>query len=267
MRILQQMKLLGILNITPDSFSDGGAFASPQQAADYAAEMVAQGAAAVDIGAESTRPNATPIGWQEEWERLEPVLQLTKNIPLSLDSYHPETVERALAFPQIQYLNDVSGFASIEMGKLAAKSGKKLIMMHSLTVPADPKVTIEGSATETIENWIKNSVARLKNFQIAPENVIFDVGIGFGKTAEQSIELIKNISVLTQLAQSFGAKMLVGHSRKSFLAKFTDKIHENRDFETAILTSFLATQNVDYVRVHNVPLNQQAILIGGLSFS
>lgn len=271
MRILQAMnrptQIIGILNITPDSFSDGGQFASPKDAAKAAKAMISQGAIAVDIGAESTRPKAKPLTWQEEWERLEPVLKLTKDVPVSIDSYHPETVERALVFPQIEYINDVSGFKNLDMCRLAAKSKKKLIVMHSLTVPADTKIVIDGDATTELENWIQSTMARLKNFQIAAKNVIFDIGIGFGKTAEQSIELIKNIENLSELTHQLGAKMLVGHSRKSFLSKFTDKNFNNRDFETAIFTSFFATQNVDYVRVHNVPLNYQATLIGGLSLT
>lgn len=268
------MKLLGILNITPDSFSDGNAELTAQDAAVAAEMMIAQGAVAVDIGAESTRPNATPLSWEEEWARLEPVLlacaEKDIDFPISIDSYHPETVTRALEFPQVKYINDVSGFKNPEMCKIAAEAvqnGVKLIAMHSLTVPADKSVTLVGDATAEMENWMQNLAARLNNFQIPLENVIFDIGIGFGKTAEQSIEILKHIDELAALAHRMGAKMLVGHSRKSFLEKFTDKKSENRDFETAIFTSFLATQNVDYVRVHNVPLNYQATLIGGLSLT
>lgn len=268
------MKILGILNITPDSFSDGNPEQTAQEAADAAEMMIAQGADAVDIGAESTRPDATPLGWEEEWARLEPVLQAISdkglNFPISIDSYHAETVERALEFAQVQFINDVNGFKDIAMCKVAAKAvdrGVKLIAMHSLTVPADKEITINGDATEELENWMQSLAAKLNNFQIPLKNVIFDIGIGFGKTAEQSIELVKNIDDLAAMAHQMGAEMLVGHSRKSFLEKFTDKKSENRDFETAIFTSFLATQNVDYVRVHNIPLNYQATLIGGLSLT
>ena len=264
------MKIFGILNITPDSFSDGNPALTPQAAATAAELMIAQGAYAVDIGAESTRPNATPLTWQEEWERLRPVLELCANFPISIDSYHHETIERALEFPQVQFINDVSGLRSLEMCKLAAiatQAGKRVIVMHSLSVPADKNIVIGGDATFELENWLQNTAARLNNFQIPLENVIFDIGIGFGKTAEQSIELIKNIDSLSEMAHRLGAKMLVGHSRKSFLEKFTDKNSENRDFETAIFTSFFATQKIDYVRVHNVPLNYNASLIGGLSLT
>jgi 2-amino-4-hydroxy-6-hydroxymethyldihydropteridine diphosphokinase/dihydropteroate synthase len=270
------MKLFGILNITPDSFTDGDPTQTPQQAAAKAEMMIAQGAFAVDIGAESTRPNATPLRWEEEWARLQPVLQACTNFPrfpISIDSYHPETIQRALEFPQVQYINDVNGLRDLEMCKLAAKAaqaGKEIIVMHSLSVPADKNIVIGGdaaNATAELENWLKNTAARLINFQIPLENVIFDIGIGFGKTAEQSIDLIKHIDDLTEITHRMGAKMLVGHSRKSFLEKFTDKKSENRDFETAIFTSFLATQNVDYVRVHNIPLNYNASLIGGLSLT
>lgn len=264
------MNLLGILNITPDSFSDGDPSQTPQQAADAAEKMIAEGAHAVDIGAESTRPDATPLSWEEEWKRLQPVLELCANFPISIDSYHPETIERALEFEQVKFINDVSGFKNTEMCKIAAKAqkkGVKLIAMHSLTVPADKNVVIDGDATDELEDWMYSLIARLKNFHIAPENVIFDIGIGFGKTAEQSIELIKHIEDLTSIAHQMDAKMLVGHSRKSFLEKFTEKKSDNRDFETAIFTSFLATQNVDFVRVHNVPLNYQATMIGGLSLT
>ena len=264
------MKIFGILNLTPDSFTDGNPELTPEQAVAQAELMIAQGAYAVDIGAESTRPNATPLTWEEEWARLQPVLELSGNYLISIDSYHPETIERALEYTQVQYINDVNGLRNIEMCRIAAKAtqnGKQVIVMHSLTVPADKNIVIGGDATFELENWLQNTAARLNNFQIPLENVIFDIGIGFGKTAEQSIELIKNIDNLTEIAHRLGAKMLVGHSRKSFLEKFTDKNSENRDFETAIFTSFFATQKIDYVRVHNVPLNYQATLIGGLSLT
>lgn len=264
------MKLFGILNITPDSFTDGNPELTADEAATKAELMVAQGAHAVDIGAESTRPNATPLTWQEEWARLQPVLEKCANFPISIDSYHPETIARALEFPQVQYINDVNGLRDMEMCKIAAKAtqdGKEVIVMHSLTVPADKNIVIDGDVTSELENWLQNTAARLNNFQIPLENVIFDIGIGFGKTAEQSIDLIKHIDDLAEITHRLGAKMLVGHSRKSFLEKFTDKKSENRDFETAIFTSFLATQNVDYARVHNVPLNYSATLIGGLSLT
>lgn len=253
------MKIFGILNVTPDSFSDNIEGLSTEDIAKKGYEMMREGADYIDIGAESTRPNATPLTAQEEWARLEPVLKIAKNLPTSIDTYRPETAEAALKFPQVEYINDVSGLKNPEMARVISENNAKLILMHSLTVPADKSVIIQGDPIIELSAWIEERFSTLKEYQIPAKNVIIDIGLGFGKTAEQSIELLKNIGVLTKLVHEKGGKTLVGHSRKSFLTHFTSKPANERDFETALITQHLYAQNVDYVRVHDVQSNKQAI--------
>lgn len=255
------MQIFGILNITPDSFSD----TAPENPSLAAQKMLQDGAYAIDVGAESTRPNATPLTHAQEWKRLEPFLEKVNQESgirnISIDTYHPETAEKALKYPHVEYINDVSGLKNDEMARIISENQAKIIIMHSLTVPANKEIVIQGDPVEEILSWLGEISQRLKNFQISTENVIIDIGLGFGKTAEQSIELLKNIGKITKKTHEIGAKILVGHSRKSFLTKFTDKPAKDRDFETAIITNYLATQNIDYIRVHNVEINKTAINI------
>lgn len=245
--------ILGILNLTPDSFSGDGMQYSSQKAIEKLDRFIADGAGGIDIGAESTRPGATLLSPDEEWARLEPVIKEAAaridKVQFSIDTRHSETAKRFLhSFPKPKasslYLNDVSSHKSDTMINLVKEYGANLIMMHSLTVPADPKTTIPGNenAVETVFDWAQELI---KNYG---KDIIIDPGIGFGKTAEQSFAILKNISWL----QSLGARVMVGHSRKSFLSLFTDKKAEERDPETLLLSHYLAVKKVDYLRVHDV---------------
>ncbi len=250
-----QTKIIGILNITPDSFSDGGEFYSPKKAIKQAHEMLAQGAAAIDIGAESTRPGATQISSDEEIERLKPVLAALPEIPISIDTRNPKTAKFALKHQNVKYLNDVSGFFAKEMVQIAAESGTIIIVMHSLSVPADKNIILETPALPTLKNWITQKFAELTKSGIKPENIIFDPGIGFGKTPEQSRELINGAKELAETCHKMGAKILYGHSRKSFLRGDI----ASRDIETAKISAYLQEQGVDYIRVHNISLNNSSL--------
>lgn len=254
-------KIFGILNVTPDSFSDGGENFSSEQAIHNAIQMSGEGADIIDIGAESTRPGAETLTTEEEWQRLEPVLTSLSSAPItiSLDSRNPETAKKALQFRNVKILNDVTGFQNSEMLSLAAENDVSICVMHSLTVPADKQVVLTGDPVEEITHWMKEKLAHLTKHKISPQNIIFDPGIGFGKTAEQSLQLIQKIDKIVSLAHEMGAKLLVGHSRKSFLNAAFEELSQERDFETAEITKHLAAQNIDYVRVHNVKINHEAI--------
>jgi len=261
------MEIFGILNITPDSFSDGGENSQIDNALENAEKMLADGAFVIDIGAESTRPDATPLTYSQEWARLEPVLEkINQACIISIDTRNPETAENALNYPQVKYINDVSGFENPEMARVAREKDAKIIVMHSLTVPADRNITLTTPPVNTISDWAANKLSHLKNLGFPSENVIIDIGIGFGKTAEQSLELIRNIKKIAAIIHETGAKLMVGHSRKSFLSLFTDKSNNKRDFETAVIAAYLQSQNVDFVRVHNVRQTQQAMEQGGALF-
>ena len=253
-------KIVGILNVTPDSFSDGGKFLSVKKAIKHLEKMIKDGADVIDIGAQSTRPNAKIISAKEEWKRLEPILKEIKKkkykIKISIDSYNHETISKALD-SGIDIINDVSGLKSSQMKKLAARSGKKVIFMHSLSIPADKKITFSDNVDVIVEldKWLKKKISELKKAGIKKNNMIFDPGIGFGKTAEQSLDIIINISEF----KKHGIKILVGHSEKSFLSLFTDKPAGKRGRETKMFSALLAGDGVDYLRVHDVKGNKRAI--------
>lgn len=253
-------KIVGILNITPDSFSDGGLYITPEKALSRIQEMIDAGADIIDIGAESTRPDATPLSPQDEWKRLEPVLDAINNsdcdIELSIDTYHPETIEKALKY-NIAWINDVSGFEDQRMVDLALKHNCKIVLMHNLGVPAKREVTLSNkkSAVKQVYEWAEKKINELEKQGINRERIIFDPGIGFGKTAEQSFELIKYISFFKKL----GTEILVGHSEKSFIKLFSDNPPGKRGTETQILSAHLSSNGVDYLRVHDVDGNKRAI--------
>jgi dihydropteroate synthase len=246
-------QLLGILNITPDSCSEDGMYGDPAAALHRIDLMIEQGAAVIDIGAESTRPGAIAITPEEEWQRLAPVLELLgprfAKAQFSLDTRHPETALRALALG-FHWINDVTGGRNPKMIECMARSDCRYVIMHALSVPVNPKETLASTEdpVEMIIKWANDTIERLENAGIARSRIILDPGIGFGKTAEQSFTLIKNIGQLKDL----GVPLLVGHSRKSFLTLFTDKPYSERDPETLIFSYYLASQGVDYLRIHDL---------------
>lgn len=261
------VKLVGILNITPDSFSDGGKFNNLENALNQTQKLIDQGADIIDIGAESTRPNAKAINHAEEWKRLENILSEIinlchkNNIQISLDSRHYQTIQKALGLG-IDVINDVSGFEDKKIVDLAKKSAKKIVVMHNLGVPAQKNVIIDENLDEIseIKNWAINKINYLEKSGIKKENIIFDVGIGFGKNAKQSINILENINKFKDL----GVKIYVGHSRKSFLneMKFDEKdlteIQKNnpnideKDLKTILISRNIALQGVDYLRIHDI---------------
>ncbi len=256
-------QLVGILNLTPDSFSDGGLYFSNKNAIRHLEKLVAEGADILDIGAESTRPGATPLVPEEEWERLRPIIDYLKlhpsPIPISLDTRNVATATKALeSNAGIAWINDVSGFADPTMAALALRHKATLVVMHNLGVPADKNITLPEACNPVKEvlKWGKAKLAALMDAGISQSQIIFDPGIGFGKTAAQSLQIIDEISKFKVL----GVPLLVGHSRKSFLDNFNNKEAKNREEKTHAISAYLAQQKVDYLRVHDIKGNKQAML-------
>jgi 2-amino-4-hydroxy-6-hydroxymethyldihydropteridine diphosphokinase / dihydropteroate synthase len=248
---------MGIVNITPDSFSDGGKFQEWPAIDAHVDALHAAGAEVLDVGAESTRPNAKPLDAAEEWTRLEPVLEplLGKYAGerlrprLSIDTYHPETARRALALG-VDTINDVSGLASREMVELAAENpGRDFVAMHNVGVPADPARTLppDQDPVAAVERWLE---ARLDEWQRAGldlARVVFDPGIGFGKNPLQSLRLLRDVGRF----ERYGLRVLVGHSRKSFMHKIAGE-KTDRDLFTVGVSLQLCARNVEIIRVHDV---------------
>lgn len=261
---LEGSALVGILNITPDSFSDGGKFITVSNALAQAEKLVREGAEVLDIGAESTRPGATPVLPETEWGLLKPVLTALKEQckqwafkpKISIDTRHFIVAEKAMQLG-IDWINDVSGFVDPNMRTLAAGSSVKCVVMHNLGVPAQKNVVLAShpNICEQILDWTEQRFVELLDAGVDANQLIFDIGIGFGKTSQQSIFLLKNIKQFRRL----NCPILVGHSRKSFLNLITEKPFPDRDFETAMVSHQLAAQGVNYLRVHNVGLNSEAI--------
>lgn len=254
---MAEAKLVGIVNVTPDSFSDGGAALDPARAVEAIEHLIADGADVIDIGAESTRPGATPITHAEEWARLEPVLKKLPalSVPVSIDTRHAETAAKALQY-NISWINDVSGFSAPAMIEAVKHSDCKLVVMHSLGVPADKGHVLppETDIIAELMSFARGRFAALESAGIEHSRFIFDPGAGFGKTAQQSLAIVQGVRHFRAL----GVPILIGHSRKSFLPVMGGSIAQ-RDEATLAMSQYLSGQGVDYLRVHNVARHKRLL--------
>lgn len=265
-------KIVGILNITPDSFSDGGLYNQASSAIVHLQKMLQEGADVIDIGAQSTRPNAPVISAGEEWARLENILpQIVdevkkfnfaqeKQVEISIDTYHALTAKRAYKVG-VNIINDVSGLQNAEMIEFIAHKNIKTVFMHSLSVPANRDIIINKNlnVVDEILKWAFAKIAELEKKGVKKQQLIFDPGVGFSKDGEQSLNIIKNITAFRQL----NLPIYVGHSKKSFLDVLNvdglsnDK--ESRAQKTLIISKYLADNGVDFIRVHDVLQNKAVI--------
>ncbi len=249
---LKRPKLVGIVNVTPDSFSDGGKNFNPDEASKNIAQMLQDGVDIIDIGAESTRPGATALSQEQEWERLKPVLSaLQDKVVFSVDTRHLETATKAILLGA-GWINDVSGFANPEMVEAVRDSDCKLVVMHSLSVPADKSIILQENIdpVEFLISWAKKRFVDLEKAGIERSRLVFDPGIGFGKNAQQSWAIINNAERFSEL----GVPVLFGHSRKSFMGS------GQGDDETIKISQQLAEKGVDYLRVHNIKRHKLEVL-------
>jgi dihydropteroate synthase len=250
--------IMGILNITPDSFSDGGNFYTVQSAVDRAKQMEDAGADILDIGGESTRPYSQPVSPQDELDRVVPVLerlQKSINIPISIDTTK-SVVARAAIQLGAQIINDISGLeADEQMIEVARDSQAGVCAMHRQGTPQtmQDNPSYENCTVEILE-YLKLRDTQLRNSGIPPERICLDPGIGFGKLHEHNIELIRNVGVFHQLARP----ILVGHSRKGFVGKILGSKDVARDYGTLGVSFALHLQGVQILRVHDVAGHVQA---------
>ena len=242
-----------IINNTPDSFSEAGKLYNNHEKILAEIETAAKnGISIVDLGAESTRPNAAKIDSQEEIRRLEniivPIRQLCDkyNLKLSLDSYKSQTIERFIDL--IDIVNDQSGKLPDKTLQQIMDKNKTYLCMHSLTLPANREINIplEEDPINIIINWAKNKKSQLLALGFSKDKIILDIGIGFNKLASQSWYLLNHADKFHQT----GLPILIGHSRKSFMNKITDAPNAERDYETSIISGFLSNKMIDYLRVH-----------------
>jgi dihydropteroate synthase len=248
--------VMGILNVTPDSFSDGGRFLEPQAAVAHARAMIAEGADLLDVGAESTRPygGAQAVTAEEEIARLQPVLPAIAalGVPVSIDTMKASVAEWALA-QGATMVNDVWGLQrEAEMSRLVAAHGVPVVIMHNRTA-ADPAIDIMAD----IDAFFSRSLEIAREASIAPSCIVLDPGIGFGKTPEQSIEVIAKLERL----KSFGLPVLVGASRKRFIDRVSPAPADRR-LGGSIAAHLLAVRNgATIVRTHDVAETVQALRV------
>jgi 2-amino-4-hydroxy-6-hydroxymethyldihydropteridine diphosphokinase / dihydropteroate synthase len=256
-------RLVGILNITADSFSDGGQFLNPESLLLQAEKMLAAGAEILDVGAESTRPQATPVTTEVEFKNLNWSLDLIRDLKkkysfkISLDCRHGEVVRQVLNSHRIDFLNDVSSFNADEMKTILKESKLNAFVMHSLSVPARPDNCFDDSENPVIhlvDWWIKKR-NELLSFGIPEERLVFDPGIGFGKTKYQSLYILKNLEEFSKIK----SPVMVGHSRKSFQTLFANKEASERDLATALVTKDLNLAYTNFLRVHDIESQKTAL--------
>jgi dihydropteroate synthase len=244
--------LMGIVNVTPDSFSDGGAFLDSRRAIEQALELASAGADIIDVGGESTRPYAADVPVQQQLDRVLPVIEgLVRRIdaPLSIDTRRAEVARQALA-AGAEAINDVSGLeGDPAMLGVAVGVGAGVCVMHMQGTPAtmqdDPRYD---DVVADIGVYLRGRRDRLAAAGIAPERICLDPGIGFGKTHQHNFELMRSCWRFHEVGQP----LLVGHSRKGFLAKILGNPAADRTAATAGSAVALAEQGVQVIRVHDV---------------
>lgn len=239
--------VMGILNVTPDSFSDGGQWLDPDAAVARAQEMVEQGADIIDVGGESTRPGHVPISAEEEIRRVEPVirrLKATVDVPISIDTYKPEVALRALA-AGADLINDIWGFKRHpEMAKVAAETGVPVILQHNRPPERAEYADVMGEIIQEL----RDSIDIGRKAGVKDEQVILDPGIGFGKRLEYNLEVMRRLDELVAL----GYPVLVGTSRKSFIGQTLQLPVHDRLEGTAATVALAVAKGCHIVRVHDV---------------
>ena len=258
--------LMGIVNTTPDSFSDGGDYNTPALAIEHAATLLKQGADILDVGGESTRPGAQPVDVYTEWARVGPVLKelLTWNVPVSIDTMKPEIMSLAVQ-EGVDILNDVNAFQAEGALDILAGCSAGAIIMHrqgeSATMQKNPEYH---DVCAQVRDFLTNRLAMLQNAGVSHERILVDPGFGFGKTLEHNIALLQYTSQLAIL----GAGVLIGVSRKRMIAQLTDPLCQQLDAKDRVSGSvaaalYAANQGAAVIRVHDVRATVDALKVWG----
>lgn len=261
--------IMGIVNVTPDSFSDGGKFAQHDAAIEQARQLMTQGAEIVDFGAESTAPTSTPVAPEDEWQRLEPILtqviaeksSFTLPPKISVDTRHALVAEKALALG-VDIINDVTGLSDAGMRDAVRESNCDIVVMHHISIPPKKGIVIprDQQPTQFLFTWAEQTLDSLEKDGISRNRVIIDPGFGFGKSTGQALSLFRQIDEFAKL----GVRNLIGHSRKSFMANFCQYPAPERDVETLVFSMHLAKQPVDIIRIHDVEMCARAFRVQAL---
>jgi dihydropteroate synthase len=259
LNLSRRTHIMGILNVTPDSFSDGNAYLEPAQAVIHAKQMVAQGADIIDIGGESSRPGSESITPQAELDRIMPVLEgvlQEVDVPVSIDTYKAEVAKAALE-SGAHIINDISGLRfDPDMAPVIARYGAPVVIMHIKGTPKDmQRNPIYESLIEEIIEYLKQGIELACAAGIDPDQIVIDPGIGFGKTVQHNLQILNRLSEFSVL----GKPVLVGTSRKSFIGQILGLPVEQREEGTAASVSCSILNGAHIVRVHDVAKMAQVV--------
>jgi dihydropteroate synthase len=256
---LTSPKVMGIVNVTPDSFSDGGQFSSTEKAIAHAHHLVAQGADILDVGGESTRPGATPVPLDEELSRVIPVIEGLAGIgvPLSIDTYKPE-VMRAAILAGVDIVNDVCALQEPQALEIVAASDVGVCLMHMQGRPQnmqqDPQYQ---DVVHEVYDFLKSRLAAAEQVGIAKSRITLDPGFGFGKRTAHNLALLEGLSKL----QKLGAPLLIGLSRKSVLGQVAGADVNERLYASVAASVIAVMKGANIVRVHDVKATVEALKV------
>ena len=251
--------IMGVLNVTPDSFSDGGKFFKSDDAVRQGMEMIEEGADIIDVGGESTRPGSDPLPTEEELSRVIPVIKSMSaktDVPISIDTYKAEVARRALD-AGAQMINDISALRfDPKMKKVASKYKVPIVLMHIKGTPKDmQKDPYYDDVIVEITEYLRQSIKMAEDAGIDREKIIIDPGIGFGKRLQDNLNILKNLRKFSIL----GCPILIGCSRKSFIGKILDLPAEER-LEGSLAALAVAVMNgANIVRVHDVKESERVV--------
>lgn len=251
---------MGIVNVTPDSFSDGGKFSQTNLAIAHAVKLAEEGASILDIGGESTRPNATPVGLQEELDRVIPVIEVLVNqvnIPISIDTYKPAVMQAAID-AGASMVNDVRALQETGALEIVAKSNVGICIMHMQGTPQTMQQNPQyDDVVEEVKVFLNTRLQACINAGCKLGNILLDPGFGFGKTREHNIKLLQNLESFINLGQP----LLVGLSRKSVLGQMTGNDVDARLYASIAASVIAAMKGAKILRVHDVKATVEALKV------
>ena len=254
---LDRVAIMGVLNVTPDSFSDGGLWIDPDKAVAHAIEMVEQGAAIIDVGGESTRPQAEPVSEEEELRRVVPVIEeLARRVdaPISIDT-RKAAVARAAIEAGAVIVNDTLGEEG-SVAEVAAETGAAIVVMHSRGTPQTMRSLSQyEDVVEDVSVFLRRAAENLQGLGVARDGVVLDPGFGFAKTPEQNLVLLDGLERIVEL----GYPVLVGTSRKSFIGAVLDLTEDERVEGTIATVVWAVGKGARIVRVHDVEPVMRAV--------
>jgi len=244
--------IMGVLNVTPDSFSDGGQFFEPDRAVEHGLKMAADGAAIIDVGGESTRPGSAPVSTEEQIKRVVPVIKALREettVPISIDTRNYQVAEAALQVGAAM-INDITALSDERMGRLAAEKQVPVVLMHMQGTPQTMQIEPKyDDVVSEVRQFLLERAKRAGQFGVSKDRIFIDPGIGFGKTLEHNLLILRSIRKFVET----GYRVLVGTSRKSFIGQITGKENpSDRIFGTAATVALCVAAGVSIVRVHNV---------------